>query len=177
MWHIYANINFNSRTHVECDKRRCGAMCRQDHFNSRTHVECDRRFANKQTGERDFNSRTHVECDCECIQFQFWNNSFQLTHSRGVRPSSPLMAPCSRSFQLTHSRGVRPTQATADKYSDAYFNSRTHVECDRERIQREKYMMISTHALTWSATAGVKVNIDVFDISTHALTWSATCSM
>ena len=155
MWHIYANINFNSRTHVECDKRRCGAMCRQDHFNS----------------------RTHVECDCECIQFQFWNNSFQLTHSRGVRPSSPLMAPCSRSFQLTHSRGVRPTQATADKYSDAYFNSRTHVECDRERIQREKYMMISTHALTWSATAGVKVNIDVFDISTHALTWSATCSM
>ena len=155
MWHIYANINFNSRTHVECDKRRCGAMCRQDHFNSRTHVECDRRFANKQTGERDFNSRTHVECDCECIQFQFWNNS----------------------FQLTHSRGVRPTQATADKYSDAYFNSRTHVECDRERIQREKYMMISTHALTWSATAGVKVNIDVFDISTHALTWSATCSM
>ena len=113
MWHIYANINFNSRTHVECDKRRCGAMCRQDHFNS----------------------RTHVECDCECIQFQFWNNSFQLTHSRGVRPSSPLMAPCSRSFQLTHSRGVRLVRCSGCRCRSD-FNSRTHVECDR--IQNQK---------------------------------------
>ena len=108
MWHIYANINFNSRTHVECDKRRCGAMCRQDHFNS----------------------RTHVECDCECIQFQFWNNSFQLTHSRGVRLCIFSVDDRLFQFQLTHSRGVRQ-----DRLND-----------------HSRRLDISTHALTWSAT-------------------------
>ena len=37
--------------------------------------------------------------------------------------------------------------------------------------------MISTHALTWSATTGNRLQIAHFQISTHALTWSATCSV
>ena len=55
-------------------------------------------------------------------------------------------------FQLTHSRGVR-------------------LDADGEKAEQS---MISTHALTWSATqhhCGKNTNIS---ISTHALTWSAT---
>ena len=33
---------------------------------------------------------------------------------------------------------------------------------------------ISTHALTWSATASVESSVASVSISTHALTWSAT---
>ena len=36
---------------------------------------------------------------------------------------------------------------------------------------------ISTHALTWSATLRLYINVSFFAISTHALTWSATDEM
>ena len=58
-------IDFNSRTHVECDafaRRIHGAA---NHFNSRTHVECDLSVLTSIAGLPDFNSRTHVECDCK----------------------------------------------------------------------------------------------------------------
>ncbi len=54
------------------------------------------------------------------------------------------------------------------------FNSRAHVERDSAKNLRMRFLPISTHALTWSATkSGVKVD-GAHIISTHALTWSAT---
>ena len=37
-----------------------------------------------------------------------------------------------------------------------------------------KTTKISTHALTWSATGVIIFNVKAISISTHALTWSAT---
>ena len=55
------------------------------------------------------------------------------------------------------------------------FNSRTHVECDNAlQIARKVSFWISTHALTWSATADAEAEARGEGISTHALTWSAT---
>ena len=97
---------FNSRTHVECDMMDSDGTTRRTHFNSRTHVECDHEAPRAQGRKRYFNSRTHVECDNPGYFFmsvnpisthaltwsatgQCWRtthgNTFQLTHSRGVR--------------------------------------------------------------------------------------------
>ena len=54
------------------------------------------------------------------------------------------------------------------------FNSRTHVECDPSLWNADRFLDISTHALTWSATTGSTDAMDAQAISTHALTWSAT---
>ena len=37
----FSAIDFNSRTHVECDAYSCRASLTSANFNSRTHVECD----------------------------------------------------------------------------------------------------------------------------------------
>ena len=100
----------------------------------------------------DFNSRTHVECDLglyyhspSFLSFQLTHSrgvrptnattiwgiacTFQLTHSRGVRPLVINLLVRNKRFQLTHSRGVRLNFSFAFR-NIAYFNSRTHVECD-----------------------------------------------
>ena len=59
------------------------------------------------------------------------------------RSSEPAAA-----FQLTHSRGVRLSEMNS--------------------VGAE--VMISTHALTWSATRAIVVQGDTLSISTHALT-------
>ena len=146
------DYNFNSRTHVECDKPVKENDHAMDDFNSRTHVECDGRHPILLEPKKisthaltwsattcglicarlalHFNSRTHVECD-------------------------PRKKDCRLCVE--------------------YFNSRTHVECDAiVAPQPGRKRIISTHALTWSATQdGAKNNLPCC-ISTHALTWSAT---
>ena len=102
-------------------------------------------------GIRHFNSRTHVECDLSLFQKRGSLHSFQLTHSRGVRPS-----------------GAGQTVLHPN------FNSRTHVECDSVSYVKGSVVVISTHALTWSATSGIILYFRLTPISTHALTWSAT---
>ena len=104
----------------------------------------------------------------------FFASSFQLTRSRGARHGGQDKETPHTKFQLTRSRGARP----ADSKSCC------------------AYSIISTHALTWSATnsrqtlsnaakhfnsrAHVErdkppVDVRTFHgISTHALTWSAT---
>ena len=77
---------------------------------------------------------------------------FQLTHSRGVRLVWLDVAVLIIVFQLTHSRGVRPTSPDS-LHSPKNFNSRTHVECDPWLLDLPICIKISTHALTWSATA------------------------
>ena len=57
-------VDFNSRTHVECDIVPVFHVAQIFHFNSRTHVECDL-------------TDTFRPQPC---------SRFQLTHSRGVRP-------------------------------------------------------------------------------------------
>ena len=59
-------------------------------------------------------------------------------------------------------------------FSALYFNSRTHVECDRYASWVQNVVRISTHALTWSATLYHILFEQGSAISTHALTWSAT---
>ncbi len=57
-------LNFNSRTHVECDWRfPYKGSAHYDDFNSRTHVECDGLVLFCDLFLFHFNSRTHVECD------------------------------------------------------------------------------------------------------------------
>ena len=79
------------------------------------------------------------------------------------------------------------------------FNSRAHVERDMNVEDVETQLLISTHALTWSATfrncyavfgkidfnsrahverdQNVMNTMKMVKISTHALTWSATRSL
>ena len=76
-------------------------------------------------------------------------------------------------FQLTRSRGAR-LATSAVKSPAVYFNSRAHVERDRRRAPAPRATLISTHALTWSATLSVLPSANFTIISTHALTWSAT---
>ena len=61
-------------------------------------------------------------------------------------------------FQLTHSRGVRPS-LRALRSVQPYFNSRTHVECDLPVVPTTENKEISTHALTWSATSNTHQKI------------------
>ena len=85
-----------------------------------------------------------------------------------------------------------------DASENVDFNLHTHVECNSPLLPDSKTIVISTHALTWSATISsalspsdcnfnsrTHVECDPMDtgiikspppISTHALTWSATIS-
>ena len=167
---------------------------------------------------KNFNSRTHVECDFLPYRFvcvSLWISTHALTWSAtglagcGGADNSisthaltwsatdfARFAAQPEKFQLTHSRGVRPL-AAGFAYLYQNFNSRTHVECDRDgATPAADCTKISTHALTWSATKtkrdilkfvsfqlthsrGVRHEscfirqLDI-QISTHALTWSAT---
>ena len=151
--------------------------CSSRYFNSRTHVECDTNSGIIKRREINFNSRTHVECDSFRSFFFAPNAAFQLTHSRGVRPENRFQISPHIRFQLTHSRGVRlpgcrshtapvdfnsRTHVECDEsglaiaVTDQHFNSRTHVECDKSQGLVDGALQISTHALTWSATTGLK---------------------
>ena len=99
-----------------------------------------------------FNSRAHVERD------------FVIARRTGV----------GRGFQLTRSRGARLSVRQFPRLT-TNFNSRAHVERDQEISDAYKTALdISTHALTWSATAFIRSAFIRAAISTHALTWSAT---
>ena len=76
-------------------------------FNSRTHVECDIGLT---TTERRLFISTHAltwSATCTESIFSRQSSGFQLTHSRGVRRYAQSRKICQESFQLTHSRGVR----------------------------------------------------------------------
>ena len=54
------------------------------------------------------------------------------------------------------------------------FNSHAHVERDYRCISIIRYIVISTHTLTWSVTSVTPDSIAAPSISTHTLTWSVT---
>ena len=64
-----------------------------------------------------------------------------------------------------------------DASENVDFNLHTHVECNSPLLPDSKTIVISTHALTWSATAYIYQKNCMINISTHALTWSATLSL
>ena len=115
-------------------------------------MECDNEIVkNLDKGTYNFNSRTHVECDtpkAKIFHLLVYFNS--RTH---VECDTRLSVDKVRTaiFQLTHSRGVR----LPDRFAGEWW-------------------YISTHALTWSATADSHCAGCFSGISTHALTWSAT---
>ena len=110
-------------------------------FNSRTHVECDIGLT---TTERRLFISTHAltwSATCTESIFSRQSSGFQLTHSRGVR--HPYCYFCSDTTCIsTH---ALTWSATLDRHSAsncyAHFNSRTHVECDREVILVEPDIM------------------------------------
>ena len=190
-----ATRDFNSRTHVECDAAYNAIFDEKSDFNSRTHVECDKEYSGKRvvtfisTHALTWSATTPFAAEITYGTFQLTHSrgvrrimnqlnknrmEFQLTHSRGVRQPAGRREPKRLAFQLTHSRGVRPDWRDVTQWPG----------------------IISTHALTWSATAQrqsqwiarqdfnsrTHVECDTWiwnrqkqqKISTHALTWSAT---
>ena len=122
------------------------------HFNSRAHVERDRFVAKMTFWEvKYFNSRAHVERDSSAAVTSVSTCVFQLTRSRGARPFAALSVFPFSTFQLTRSRGARRHQNQTD-LGLTHFNSRAHVERDSVAGYGLYYAVISTHALTWSAT-------------------------
>ena len=103
----------------------------QADFNSRTHVECDTWIWNRQKQQKiSTHALTWSATAIMRTNSLILLDTFQLTHSRGVRPIDTENKKIELKFQLTHSRGVR------------------------QRICLGNYHAfgISTHALTWSAT-------------------------
>ena len=80
--------------------------------------------------------------------------TFQLTHSRGVRLRINSRNPTSGIS--THALTWSATESSAIRWRNRTdFNSRTHVECDKDASEMWDHNRISTHALTWSATTRV----------------------
>ncbi len=129
-------LDFNSRTHVECDLAICFILCYNGNFNSRTHVECDHRSEPCAASSRISTHALTWSATCRLYR-QRKIKKFQLTHSRGVRPSSSSYISSPSAFQLTHSRGVRRAEPKNGRNA-RYFNSRTHVECDACADQQRK---------------------------------------
>ena len=140
------------------------------HFNSRTHVECDF-FPQFQKLLVRISTHALTWSATACSRCQLLSfDSFQLTHSRGVRRSMIAPWAASKIFQLTHSRGVRHDFSHEHLFDDTIsthaltwsatnpphyactglsdFNSRTHVECDTEPAIKavRPYLFQLTHS-------------------------------
>ena len=87
---------------------------------------------------------------------------FQLTHSRGVRQPLPVVPTTENNFNSRTHVECDPTVLLAPSRSN-HFNSRTHVECDLNATSVNLDDIISTHALTWSATAAAELVTDGFE--------------
>ena len=162
------HIDFNSRTHVECDQQ-CGTQIIDGGEFQLTHSRGVRPQNGLYVpGYTNFNSRTHVECDYLLTEDDA-SPEFQLTHSRGVRQVYYANLPPEKNFNSrTH---VECDRRFANKQTgERDFNSRTHVECDMFNLECQPHGKISTHALTWSATlfpAVPKVARSYFNSRTH----------
>ena len=188
-------IHFNSRTHVECDTRRCIRKLAAVNFNSRTHVECDmklNRFRHRKQRisthaltwsativqfdvslkMANFNSRTHVECDHilrPLISFRKIS-----THALTWSATQPAQTQIQSAMISTHALTWSATMwkhrnKSENRFQLTHSRGVRHAQCSASHAAR-----ISTHALTWSATIPRNYCTMEIYISTHALTWSAT---
>ena len=81
---------------------------------------------------------------------------FQLTRSRGAWRNIFLKTLESQLFQLTRSRGAWP-ETSEFCHQHSYFNSHAHVERDIFAQCFLECIGISTHTLTWSVTASLRL--------------------
>ena len=99
---------FNPRTHKECDmwlflvnllvfRISIHALTRSATAGASVEV----------VDQNDFNPRTHKECDGQGIDPANFKDSFQSTHSQGVRRHFGINRTLHTWFQSTHSQGVR----------------------------------------------------------------------
>ena len=143
-------------------------------FNSRTHVECDRLILNVNHVAK---ISTHALTWSATVPMGTDVFSVQISTHALTWSATALQMQLTRygTFQLTHSRGVRLDLLSYIPAAGKNFNSRTHVECDFLPYRFVCVSLwISTHALTWSATGLAGCGGADNSISTHALTWSAT---
>ena len=115
-------------------------------FNSRTHVECDRLILNVNHVAK---ISTHALTWSATVPMGTDVFSVQISTHALTWSATALQMQLTRygTFQLTHSRGVRPTSPDS-LHSPKNFNSRTHVECDgapRPPIKMPVYFNSRTH--------------------------------
>ena len=131
-------------------------------------MERDIQLVTQLTTALNFNSRAHVERDRNRSDKRGGNLIFQLTRSRGARPLGMYSSSASSKFQLTRSRGARPSAKLRALKTLKSF------QLTRSRGARPAYDRlvvgshpISTHALTWSATAktGLRRGICKFQLT------------
>ena len=110
-----------------------------------------RRDAHRRRAALHFNSRAHVERDHHAHHPEREELQFQLTRSRGARPP---WASGLRRYVDFNSRAHVERDAAYNKGTTITinFNSRAHVERDLMKYKSVSKIVISTHALTWSAT-------------------------
>ena len=121
-------------------------------FNSRTHVECDRLILNVNHVAK---ISTHALTWSATVPMGTDVFSVQISTHALTWSATALQMQLTRygTFQLTHSRGVRLDLLSYIPAAGKNFNSRTHVECDFLPYRFVCVSLwISTHALTWSAT-------------------------
>ena len=145
-----------------------------ENFNSRAHVERDSFYIYSETMERISTHALTWSATCVHIRRADSVYGFQLTRSRGARQKEWGNCNNNWKFQLTRSRGARHDEKQPRNIAKMHFNSRAHVERDadymnfpetdedfnsRAHVERDaldllgfRYITISTHALTWSAT-------------------------
>ena len=122
-------LDFNSRTHVECDKKKKRQKYRLLYFNSRTHVECD--------------PYCYFCSDTTCISthaltWSATSHFFRFYHALHISTHA-----------LTWSATIGCSKSALVKYIS------THAltwSATLFRLRSFTLFQISTHALTWSAT-------------------------
>ena len=135
-------------------KRRLKNRSDKSYFNPRTHEECDAdrylkvrfngisihaltRSATNPNGSSTKSVQSFQSTHSRGVRHQgqaqgMAGRGFQSTHSRGVRLSSSRESLWMVIFQSTHSRGVRHVIEWRLRQTDINFNPRTHEECDGE---------------------------------------------
>ena len=149
---ILDEANFNSRAHVERDKRaeyiaKRRAISTHALTWSATFTNC-----HSSVCPPNFNSRAHVERDFFIDLPLLYKEISTHALTWSATCLNLLLIDNTSIFQLTRSRGARQKMTTKDILDEANFNSRAHVERDKRAEYIAKRRAISTHALTWSAT-------------------------
>ena len=120
-------------------------------FNSRAHVERDAYEKTIYDMAGNFNSRAHVERDKNNIEMFGRREKFQLTRSRGARRKWRYFR--RRGYNFNSRAHVERDRGSGLIWQQQRnFNSRAHVERDAICYSAYERVLISTHALTWSAT-------------------------
>ena len=191
------NVNFNPRTHKECDRLSTNKQRRLYDFNPRTHKECDA-FPIALPNCQEIFQSTHSQRVRQIIVFcSLFIEKFQSTHSQRVRLKNLIINTQVILFQSTHSQRVRlqysncsiiypcisihaltksATEINFKPHSfNVYFNPRTHKECDPLLLVNVASLTIfqSTHSQRVRLLMH-RIYLDTWIISIHALTKSAT---